>query len=130
MSTIMTPAQMIDMYIQLRDVKKKKDDEHKKAMSRYTDGMAKLEGLLLAYLQESGTDSASAAAGTVYKRIETSVSVEDTVAFEAWVRDQPDWSGVDIKANKTAVKAMLEAGEAPPPGVKVTQVALVGVQRR
>jgi hypothetical protein len=126
----LTPAEMVTMYIKLRDTKKLKDDEHKKSLARIIEGMTKLEGLLLAHLQAAGTDSAACAAGTVYKRIETSVSVEDPVAFDAWVMDQTDNSVLDIKPNKTAIKGMLERNEPIPPGVKITQIALVGVQRK
>jgi hypothetical protein len=123
------PAEMVAMYIKLRDSKKQKDDEHKKSMERVVAGMEKLEGLLLAHLQESGATSVGCEAGTVYMRIETSATIEDKEAFTDWVKDQPDWSALDIKANKTAIKAMIEAKLPLPPGLKVSQIKQVGVQR-
>ena len=127
----MTPADMVKMYIALRDEKKRRDDAHKQSLAKMVEGMSKLEGLLLEHLQTTGAASlAVAGVGTVYKRIETSVTVEDPVAFDSFLRDNDDWSIADIKANKTAIKTLLEEGKALPPGVKATQVALVGVQRK
>jgi hypothetical protein len=124
-----TTAQMVEAYIKGRDRKKQADDEHKLKMKPLTEFMEKLEGLLLANLQETGADSVNCPAGTVYIRTETSATIEDKSAFTDWVKTQPDWSALDLKANKTAIKAMIEAKETLPPGLRVTQVKLIGVQR-
>lgn len=124
------PAEMVALYIKLRDTKKQKDDEHKKAVERVVAGMEKLEGLLLEHLQTSGASSLGCDSGTVYIKTETTATIEDKPAFTDWVKGQPDWSALDIKANKTAIKAMIDAKQPLPPGVKVTQILQVGVQRK
>src|ERR1700687_5933025 len=112
-----TPAQMIEGYIKARDRKKELDDKHKESLRPLTDFMEQLEGLLLAYLQENGMTSAACDLGTVYKRIETTVTIEDKFRFVEWIKNQPDASALDIRANKTVIRAMIDAGEETPPGV-------------
>lgn len=126
----MNPGEMTALYIKLRDEKKSRTDAFKKSLEKIDAGMEKLEGLLLAHLQESGASSLASPAGTVYRKIDTSATVEDAQAFEEWLLDQPNFDGADIKPNKTMIKELLEAGQPPPPGVKVTQIASVGIQRK
>lgn len=123
------PSQMVALYVKCRDELKVRNDAHKQSVQKIVDVMTKLEGLMLEHLNQTGADSLASPAGTVYKRTETSCTVEDKTAFEEWARDQDSWDALDVKANKTAVKALIDAGKPLPPGVKVTQVALVGVRR-
>jgi hypothetical protein len=122
------PAELVSIYIALRDAKKKADDEFKKSMERTNQGMERLEGILLQKLQDLGCDSLSCEAGTVYRNTQNSATVQDKEAFREWVQKTNKWEAADLRASKVAIKAMLEAGEEIP-GVKFTSIFTVGIRR-
>ena len=126
----MSPAQATDMYIKLRDTKKEKDEAHKLACAKIVAAMDKLEGALLEFLDANGVQNVASAAGTVYKSTQLSATVADKDAFMAFVKDTDQYEALDIKANKTFVKDYLDENQEAPPGVKVSQINTVGVQRK
>jgi|CZCA01.1.fsa_nt_gi hypothetical protein len=125
----LTPAERVAAYIRLRDYKKAAEEEFKNSLKRVNDAMEKLEGELLNDLNASGANSLSCDAGTVYKNTQLSATVENREAFREYVVKNDLWEAMDIKANKTFVKEFMEREGAPLPGVKVTQIATVGVRR-
>lgn len=125
----LTPAERVAAYIRLRDYKKAAEEEFKNSLKRVNDAMEKLEGELLNDLNASGANSLSCDAGTVYKNTQLSATVENREAFREYVVKNDLWEAMDIKANKTFVKEFMEREGTPLPGVKVTQIATVGVRR-
>lgn len=125
----LTPAERVAAYIRLRDYKKAAEEEFKKSLKRVNDAMEKLEGELLNDLNASGANSLSCDAGTVYKNTQLSATVENREVFREYVVKNDLWEAMDIKANKTFVKEFMEREGTPLPGVKVTQIATVGVRR-
>lgn len=91
--------------------------------------MDKLEGELLDHLNTTGANSLSCDDGTVYRNIQTSATVENREAFREYVQAHDLWEAMDIRANKTFVKEFMEREGSPLPGIKVTQLATVGVRR-
>ncbi|MFO7306697.1 MAG: hypothetical protein C0P74_014395 [Gammaproteobacteria bacterium] len=125
----LTPAERVAAYIRLRDYKKAAEEEFKKSLKRVIDAMEKLEAELLNDLNASGANSLSCDAGTVYKNTQFSATVENREAFREYVVKNDLWEAMDIRANKTFVKEFMEREGTPLPGVKVTQIATVGVRR-
>ena len=125
----LTPAERVAAYIRLRDYKKAAEEEFKNSLKRVIDAMEKLEGELLNDLNASGANSLSCDAGTVYKNTQFSATVENREAFREYVVKNDLWEAMDIRANKTFVKEFMEREGTPLPGVKVTQIATVGVRR-
>ena len=126
----MSPAQATEMFIKLRDTKKAKDDEHKKSVAKLVAAMDKLEGALLEFLDANGVQNIACSAGTAYKSSKRSATIEDKEAFMSFVKETEQWEALDIKANKTFVNDYLEENQEAPPGVKITQINTVGVQRK
>ena len=124
----MTPAQRIEAYVRLRDYKKQQQEAFAKSMERTNQAMQLLENQLLQDLDASGAQSLACGAGTVYRTIQLSATVEDREEFMKHVRAHDNWDILDVKANKTAVREILEAGGSVP-GVKITQYAQVGIRR-
>lgn len=128
-----TPSAMIKQYITLRDHKKKAEDEFKKSMERVNLAMDVLEGKLLEQLNTLEVDNLSAKGiGTVYKKLTVSCSVEDPAAFKSWLESREDdrWDALDLKANKTFVTEMMQKEGLTPPGVKVSSIQSIGIQRK
>jgi hypothetical protein len=126
-----TPAEMVAEYIALRDARdqgKKKFEEMLRA--RYLDRMDELETQLLDLLNKLGSDSIASPAGTVYKKLSTSVTVADSREFQRHVIGGELWDLIDWRANKTAVNDLIEAGEPVPPGINRSAFYSVGVRRK
>lgn len=122
------PAELVAIYIGLRDAKRSAEEEFKKSMERTNQGLERLEGILLSKLEALGADSLSCDAGTVYRNTQYSATVQDKPAFREYVENSGDWDLVDLRANKVAVREKLEAGGTVP-GVKFTAINTVGVRR-
>jgi hypothetical protein len=126
----MNPGQATEMFIKLRDTKKEKDDAHKESLKKIVAAMDRLEAGLLEHLNEAGVNSVASDAGTAYKSVQVSASIEDKEAFRKFVLETEQWEALDLKANKTFVKDYMDENQEVPPGVKVSQIQTVGVQRK
>jgi type I site-specific restriction endonuclease len=126
----MNAADATAIYIKLRDTKKEKDEAHKESLKKLNSAMERLEGALLEFLDSSRLQSSACAAGTVFKAMHTSATVQDKEAFMSFVRETEQWDALDVKANKTFASDYLEENKEPMPGVKMTSIASVGVQRK
>lgn len=124
-----TPAAKVAMYVKLRDHKRAAEEEFKKSMERVNQALTKLEGELLAHLDETGGTSLKCKEGTVYKSTTLNCSVEDRDAFLEYVVNEGKWDALDVKANKTFVKELMEAESPIPPGIKTSQYTSIGVRR-
>lgn len=125
----MTPADMVAAYVKLRDFKKAATDEFNEGLKRTNQAMEKLEGMMLEHLQTTGGDSLACSAGTVYRTTQYSASVADKEAFRDWVKERDGWDALDIKANKTTIRELFDAG-VEVPGVKLTSIYTIGVRRK
>lgn len=126
--TTRTPAELVEVYIKLRAKKEAATAEFKKSLETTNQVMDALEGVLLTKLQELGVDSLTAKGiGTVYRNTSHSATVKDRAAFRAWVEANDQWEAVDLRANKVAVRELLEAGKEVP-GVQFTSVNTVGIR--
>lgn len=124
-----TPAELVEAYIKLRDKKEAATAEFKKSLETTNKVMDMLEGVLLEQLQTLGVDSLTAKGiGTVYRNTQNSCTVEDRDTFRSWVEETENWDVVDMRANKTAVKELLDKGETVP-GVKFSSIYTVGIRR-
>jgi 3-methyladenine DNA glycosylase AlkD len=127
--TTKTPAELVAAYIKLRDKKEAANAEFKKSMEPTNQIMGMLEATLLQKLEELGVDSLSAKGiGTVYRNRQDSATVQDKPAFRAWVQESGNWDAVDLRANKVAVRHMLDEGQEIP-GVSFTTINTVGIRR-
>lgn len=129
--TPMTPAQMIDTYIQYRDAKKVAEaaiEQHMKDTFGVT--MDWLEAQLLVALANAQVDSMSSPEGTAYRMTATSVSIADANAFRRHVIGGELWDLVDWRAGKKAIQDYLEEHNELPPGVNVSSIVKLGIRRK
>lgn len=121
--------QMVGAYVALRDKKKELDDAHKVKMAPLHEAMEQLEGGMLAMLNSTGQENAKTKAGTVFKTTEVSATIADKDVFRRHVIGGELWDLLDWKANKTAVRDVVDdTGEAPP-GINYSTRQVVGVRR-
>lgn len=124
----MTPAEMIDKFVKIRDHKKKATEEFEQTMKPVNDALEKLEGLILDALNVGNLESIKSEFGTAYRTTHSTTSVKDRDAFLTWVRQNNAYEALDVKANKTFVKEFME-GSGPIPGVEMSSMQKVGVRR-
>lgn len=125
----MSPAQMVEAYIQLRDHVKAVEDAVKEELKRPREAMDRLEALMLDHLNQTGAKSLACDKGTVYRNTQMSATVENREVFKHFVIKNDLWEAMDIRANKTFVREYMEQKGEEMPGLKVTQLATVGVRR-
>ena len=128
----MKPGQVehwIRQYVTVRDAKKALEDQHKAAIKVYSDILDKLEGQLQAFFTETGQDSAPTGAGTAYLSTTYRASIADKQLFTNFVIEKSRWDLLDWKANATAAKAYVKKEKALPPGVNLTGVTKVRINR-
>ncbi len=121
----------ISQYVALRDkisAIKKADAER---LEPFNDMLLALNNLLQRHLDTLGADNASVkGAGTVYKTISRSVSIEDGDAFRRHVIGTQQFELLDWKANGPAVDEFMKEHDGHlPPGVKYSSIAKVNVRR-
>lgn len=121
---------LVAQYIKLRDHIELANKEFKEGLERPKKAMEILEGKLLEELEAQNVDSFKTPAGTAYRKRVVSATVEDQQAFMDFVLNGEHLDALDVKANKTFVKEMMDQTGEVPPGVKVTQIYDVGIRRK
>lgn len=119
----------ISQYVQVRDLKRALEEKQKAEVKVYTDILSQLEGRLQNFFTETGQDSAPTGAGTAYLSTTYRASIADKQAFTNFTIDNKQWQLVDWKANAKAVRAFVKDEKALPPGVNLTGITKVRINR-
>lgn len=123
-----SPDQVVQRYIQLRDEKDAIQKRHKEELATVNSNMEKLEAWLQKHLQDGGLQSLKSALGTAFLKDVSSATVEDREAFFAFALDG-HLELLDARCSKTVVDDFVEANGSPPPGVKYNKTQVVQVRR-
>ena len=120
----------IDYYIRLRDRKAEVEAKHREELAPIKSAMSELENKMLAYMNETGTTSVSAkGVGTSYQTTRVNATVADRDAFMKYCEENDAWELADIRAGKTAIRAMLEDTGELPPGINWSESIGVNFKR-
>ena len=118
----------VRQFIKLRDHKTAAKKAFDQSMSRVNEAMTKLEGEILGTLQEQGLKNIKTEDGTAYQNTTATATVKDREAFEAWADETGNRGAMDIRANKKAIRELLDEG-VEVPGVNYTERTTIGVRR-
>lgn len=121
--------QLVGAYIELRDRRAERKAKFNNEDADDKGKQEKIEGLLLARLQEGGMESIRTSRGTAYRSTRVSATVADWDSFFSFVKSQEAWEMLERRCSKEAVKEYKEANEALPPGVNWTAEATINVRR-
>lgn len=120
----------VELYIKMRDKKAQMKAEFDEQIAPLNEKMEKLEAKLLQAFQTLGMDSVKTEFGTAYTTVRTSASVADKDAFMNFVKEQGEWSLLEIRAAKLAVEQFREANDNElPPGINIREERVVNVRR-
>ena len=127
----LTPAELIQEYITLRDAKAAATDVYKNFCKENFDArMLSIEATLLNTMHDLGVDNLAAhGVGTAYKKTSVSVTTADASAFRRHVIGSGEWDLVSWIPSKTAVNERVERGEPVPPGVNRSAFLTIGIRR-
>lgn len=123
-----TLATKVEQFIKLRDHKAKAKKAFDESMERINMAVTKLEGEILAGLQEIGAQNVKTEFGTAYINTQSSASVQDREVFEKWAQATGNTAVMDIRANKKAIRELLDEG-VDVPGVNYSETITIGVRR-
>jgi hypothetical protein len=124
----MTPAQMIEKYIALRNKLAEIKGKHVDEITPYINLMQTLEAELLRHLNSTKLDAINAPRGTAYKQTATSVTVDDWSQTLDFIRDQRLWDLLEARVAKNAVLEVMEQTKKSIPGVKISQAVVLRVR--
>lgn len=116
-------------YIALRDFKDKIKTEMDEKLGKISAAMDKIENEMLTFLNQTGQESAKTASGTFFRKTTVSAKVADRDIFLQFVMQNEATNFLESRVNKTAVEEYVAENGVLPPGVDVTKVVSVGVNR-
>ena len=122
-------SDLVEHYISLRDKKSELKREYDGKVATIETQLEKMELALLTAFEQNGMDSVKTAAGTAYMSTRTTASVADRDVFMQHVRQQQDWTLLEVRCSKAAVEQYTTANDEPPPGVSMSTQRVVNVRR-
>jgi hypothetical protein len=120
---------LVTKYIAARDMKAKLDAAHKTKLEPLIAAMDKTEAAILDFFNAHGMDSAKCEAGTAYRAVKSSATVNDMDAFLAFVRANDAWQFLEKRVAKTQVDEYVQEHKDLPPGITYNRIASLNVRR-
>jgi len=128
--TIAKPIDLISRYITLRDKMQAADKEYAEWRKLHFDSpMKEIEDHFTNLFEETGADNMKTKSGTVYRKLNSSVTTADGAALREYVIAGQLWELVDWRPNKTQVVDLIKAGKEPPPGINYSTHMSIHIQR-
>lgn len=122
-------SELVGMYVELRDKKATLKAEYESKVAVIQEKMDKIEAALLQAFDKSGMDSCKTSSGTAYISTRNTASVADREVFMQYVKDNDDWSLLEVRASRSAVEQFIAANEDVPPGVTWRSERVVNFRR-
>jgi hypothetical protein len=120
---------LVTKYIAARDMKSKLDAAHKTKLEPLILAMEKTEAAILDFFNTHGMDSAKCEAGTAYRSMKSSATVNDMDAFLDFVRTNDAWNFLEKRVAKTQVDEYVAENKDLPPGITYNRIASLNVRR-
>ena len=121
--------ELVGLYIDLRDLKEKRKRKHSEELAPINEKMNEIENRLQQHLLDEGVDSMKTANGTAFLQNSNSATVKDWDATLAYIKENDEWSFLEARVNKTAVKDFIASTGEVPPGVEFTTTRVTRVRR-
>lgn len=100
---------------------------HTEELEPFKETLEQLGSKLLDALNAAGTNSMRTDAGTAYKSTKVTYSIDDPVAFRAWVEREGKPEFYENRVSQEVVKSFVNDGAVIPPGLKVSSFTTVNV---
>jgi hypothetical protein len=117
-------------YLRLRDQRDELRRTYTDQDNVLKEKQERLEAAALAFLNETGQESARTVNGTVYRQEDVIPTGSDWERFYEWVKENDAFDALERRIKKGFVASYMEEHEgAPPPGVSVLRRYVVRVRR-
>lgn len=120
--------ELVEKYIKLRDLKDKITRLMNDKLEPVNFKIDEIEYQLKEFLDETGQSSAKTDAGTFFKKVNHSVTVENMDAVVEFIKEKNAYDILESRVNKTVTMRYLEEGVSVP-GIKVSSIVVVQVRR-
>jgi hypothetical protein len=121
---------LVNEYVQLRNAKKEAEEKAKSFIrDSYLNRMEAIEGEILNFFNTTNQDNAKTEYGTASRVPDVSATIADATEFRRYVIGSESWELIDWRANKTAVREIVDETGAPPPGVNFTRSYKIQIRK-
>lgn len=108
---------IIKKFVELKRLHEQEEEKHKAKMAPIKEGMAKIEGYLMDYLDKSGQTQIKTPDATVFLKTNDYAQVADWDAVLQFIRTEEAYEFLEKRISKTAVREYIETHKQVPPGV-------------
>jgi hypothetical protein len=122
-------SEVVAKYIELRDKKAELKHEYDFKVAKVDEVLAKIEAKLLEVFDSAGMDSVKTEFGTAYSSTRSSASVADKETFMNFIKENDEWSLMEVRAAKLAVEQYKDANGDLPPGINWREERVVNFRR-
>lgn len=123
-------GKIVKTYIRIRDARAEKKKAFELEDGQLKENLGKLESVLLAHLNATGSESIRTDEGTFYKQEEITPSGSDWDRIYTWVKENDAFDALERRIKKTFIKEYMDQHEGSlPPGVSVHREYVVRIRR-
>lgn len=123
-------SELVEKYIKLRDKREAVAEAVKEKQAKIDAVLERIEGILLATMEDMGMESVATSNGTAYKSTRSSATVADWDAAFDYIRTHEAWHMLERRVNKKSIVAHKEETGELPPGVNWREEVTVNIRRK
>jgi hypothetical protein len=122
-------SDLVSKYIELRDKKYELKHQYEFKAAQLDEVLGKIESKLLQVFDSAGMDSVKTEFGTAYASTRSMASVADKETFMNFIKENEEWSLMEVRAAKLAIEQYKDANGDLPPGVNYREERVVNIRR-
>ena len=122
-------SDLVAKYIEMRDKKYELKHQYDFKAAQLDEVLSKIESKLLQVFDSAGMDSVKTEFGTAYASTRSTASVADKETFMNFIKENEEWSLMEVRAAKLAIEQYKTANGDLPPGVNYREERVVNIRR-
>ena len=122
-------SDLVAKYIEMRDKKYELKHQYEFKAAQLDEVLGKIEAKLLQVFDSAGMDSVKTEFGTAYASTRSMASVADKETFMNFIKENEEWSLMEVRAAKLAIEQYKDANGDLPPGVNYREERVVNIRR-
>lgn len=122
-------SELVAKYIELRDKKYELKHQYDFKAAQLDEVLSKIESKLLQVFDTAGMDSVKTEFGTAYASTRSTASVADKETFMNFIKENEEWSLMEVRAAKLAIEQYKTANGDLPPGINFREERVVNIRR-